>query len=74
MPALHPSFSLPAVFFLKRPNVPWLHLAAYGLFIGVGQFGLIYYAVNGWISPGLASLVLQTQVFFTIFLAVLLRG
>ena len=60
---------VPAVFFLKRPEVPWSNLAAYGLFIGVGQFGMLYWAVGGHISPGLASLVIQTQVFFTIILA-----
>ena len=60
---------LPAVFFLKRPQVPWKNLAAYGVLIGAGQFGLLYIAINGFISPGLASLVVQTQVFFTIGLA-----
>ncbi len=61
---------LPAVFFLKRPAVPWRHLAAYGLFIGAGQFGLLFLAMNGHIAPGLASLVMQMQVFFTIGLSV----
>ena len=60
---------LPAVFFLKKPDVPWRNLAAYGVLIGAGQFGLLYIAINGHISPGLASLVVQTQVFFTIGLA-----
>jgi O-acetylserine/cysteine efflux transporter len=60
---------LPAVFFLKRPAVPWTNLAAYGALIGAGQFGLLYIAINGFISPGLASLVIQTQVFFTIGLS-----
>ncbi|MBY0509474.1 MAG: EamA family transporter [Rhodospirillaceae bacterium] len=64
---------LPAVFFLKRPQVPWLHLAAYGLLIGVGQFGVIYYAMNGHISPGLTSVVIQTQVVFTILLSMWLE-
>jgi len=64
---------LPAVFFFKRP-APWGDLAAYGLLIGVGQFGAIYYAMNGHISPGLASLVIQVQAFFTIGLAVALTG
>jgi O-acetylserine/cysteine efflux transporter len=32
----------------------------------VGQFGVLYFAIDGRISPGLASLVIQTQVFFTI--------
>lgn len=60
---------LPAVFFLPRPAVSWRNLATYGVLIGVGQFGLIYWAMQGHISPGLASLVVQTQVFFTILLA-----
>ena len=34
--------------------------------MGVGQFGILYFAIDGRISPGLASLVIQTQVFFTI--------
>lgn len=61
---------LPAVFFLPRPAVPWSNLAAYGLLIGVGQFGVLYLAMRSQISPGLASLVVQTQVFFTLLLAV----
>jgi O-acetylserine/cysteine efflux transporter len=65
---------LPAIFLVARPAVPWRNLAAYGLLIGVGQFGLMFIAINGLISPGLASLVVQTQVFFTIGLAMWLSG
>jgi O-acetylserine/cysteine efflux transporter len=57
---------LPLVFFMPRPKVSWSNLCIYGLATGVGQFGVMYYAVNSQISPGLASLVVQTQVFFTI--------
>lgn len=64
----------PAVFFLKRPNVPWRNLAAYGVLVGAGQFGFLFLAMNGNITPGLASLVVQTQVFFSIGLAMLLSG
>jgi len=60
---------LPAIFFIKRPAVPWWDMAAYGVLIGLGQFGILYIAMSGFISPGLASLVVQTQVFFTIGLA-----
>ncbi|HXC56148.1 MAG TPA: EamA family transporter [Rhizomicrobium sp.] len=60
---------LPAAFFIRRPAVPWLQLAVYGVLIGAGQFGLLYIAMEHSISPGLASLVVQTQVFFTIGLA-----
>ncbi len=65
---------LPAIFLLPRPALPWHNLAAYGLLIGVGQFGLLFVAMNGHISPGLASLVIQVQVFFTIGLAMLMAG
>jgi len=57
---------LPAAFFVRRPDVPWRNLAAYGVLIGLGQFGILFIAMSGFISPGLASLVVQTQVFFTI--------
>lgn len=65
---------LPAVLFIPRPAVPWRRLAAYGVLIGAGQFGLLYLAVGGHIAPGLASLVIQTQVFFTIGLAMFASG
>jgi O-acetylserine/cysteine efflux transporter len=64
---------LPACFFLPRPAVGWRNLAGYGVLIGVGQFGLLYLAMRSQISPGLASLVVQTQVFFTLLLAVRIR-
>ena len=51
---------------MPRPKVAWGNLCIYGLATGVGQFGVMYYAIDGRISPGLASLVIQTQVFFTI--------
>ena len=65
---------LPAIFFLERPPVPWRKLAAYGLLIGAGQFGLMFIAMAGHITPGLASLVIQLQAFFTIGLAAYLTG
>ncbi len=65
---------VPAMFFLRRPAVKLGNLALYGLLIGVGQFGLLYLAIDGHISPGIASLVVQTQVFFTIGLAMRLDG
>jgi len=60
---------LPAALFIKRPQVSWAKLAAYGLLIGVGQFGVLFFAMTQFISPGLASLVVQMQAFFTIGLA-----
>ncbi len=65
---------VPAMFFMPRPSVPWRNVALYGGLIGMGQFGLLYLAINGHISPGIASLVVQTQVFFTIGLSMRLSG
>ena len=66
--------ALPAVFFIKRPKVALGILVAYGLAVGVGQFGLLFTAVKFGMPAGLASLVIQLQAFFTIGLAVLLLG
>ena len=60
---------LPLAIFIPRPKVSWSNMCAYGVAIGVGQFGILFFAIDGRISPGLASLVVQTQVFFTIGLA-----
>ena len=61
--------AIPAVFFVKRPQVDWRVLVGYGLAIGVGQFGLLFIAIKLGMPAGLSSLVIQLQVFFTIFLA-----
>ncbi|GAA6140461.1 EamA family transporter [Hydrogenophaga sp. 5NK40-0174] len=64
--------ALPFALFMPRPRVPWHTLAAFGMLLGMGQFGLLYFAIGGFISPGLASLVVQAQVFFTIGIAMFL--
>jgi len=64
----------PLALFLPRPKVPWRNLTAYGVLIGAGQFGLLFTAMRADITPGLASLVVQAQAFFTIGLAVWLNG
>jgi O-acetylserine/cysteine efflux transporter len=64
--------ALPAALLLRRPAVSWRNLAGYGIAIGVGQFGLLFIAMRAHISPGIASLVIQVQVFFTIGMSMLL--
>ncbi|MGB1311068.1 MAG: EamA family transporter [Leucothrix sp.] len=61
--------AFPLILFLPKPNIPWKYLIAFGVFIGFGQFGFLFWAMQDNITPGLASLVVQTQVFFTILLA-----
>ncbi len=65
---------LPMVFFVKRPAVSWGNLAAYGALIGAGQFGALFVALRADVTPGLASLLMQSQVFFTIGLSMMLTG
>jgi len=65
--------TLPWVFFIRRPVVPWRTLATVGVLLGAGQFGLLFFAMRNDITPGLASLLMQSQVFFTIVLAMIIR-
>ena len=65
---------LPAVFFVRRPQVSWGLLIAYGMSVGVLQFTFLFSAVRLGMPAGLTSLVLQMQVFFTLGLAVLFLG
>jgi O-acetylserine/cysteine efflux transporter len=64
----------PLALVIPRPKVPWRNLAAYGVLIGAGQFGLLFTAMRADITPGLASLVVQMQVFFTIGLSMRITG
>lgn len=66
--------AVPAMFFVRRPALPWRDIAAYGIVIGFAQFGILFLALKIGMPAGLASLVIQVQVFFTIGLAVLLSG
>ena len=65
---------LPAALFVRRPRAAWGNLAAYGLLIGAGQFGALFIAMRSEITPGLASLLMQAQVFFTIGLSMAIHG
>lgn len=66
--------ALPAVFFIRKPQVGWGLLVAYGMTVGVLQFGFLFTAMGLGMPAGLASLVMQMQVFFTMALAVALLG
>lgn len=59
----------PAIFFIRRPDAPWRTFAGVGAFMSLGQFGFLYAAMHAGMPPGLAALVLQAQVIFTIVIA-----
>ncbi|MFK0382262.1 MULTISPECIES: EamA family transporter [Rhizobium/Agrobacterium group] len=66
--------AVPLVFFLPRPKVPWGHMIVYGMVMGCLQFGLLYTAIKWGLPAGLSSLVMQSQAFFTMALAVTMLG
>jgi O-acetylserine/cysteine efflux transporter len=60
---------LPAALFIRPPKAPIWKVTLYGLLIGVGQFGVLFIAIREGFPVGLASLVIQAQVYFTIFIS-----
>ena len=46
----------------------WRWVLLFGLFQGVGQFGFLFMGLKVGMTAGLASVLLQTQVFFTALL------
>lgn len=66
--------SLPAILFVKFPKTSFGCVALYGLTTFALQFTLLFMGMRAGVSAGLTSLLLQTQVFFTILLAVLFLG
>ena len=61
--------SFPALLFVKKPAVRWSTLAAYGLLLGVGEFGFLFTAIKLGAPAGESSIILQSQAFFTALLA-----
>jgi len=62
--------AFPAVFFIKRPALPFRSVIAFGLVMFVFQFALLFSGMYAGTTAGMASLVLQVHVFFTVALAV----
>ena len=66
--------ALPFVFFMPKPKAPAKYIIAFGFFNFALQFGLLFSGIHLGLSPGLASLVLQVQVFFSMGLAFFFFG
>ena len=56
---------LPLILLIKPPRIARKWVLLYGLFQGVGQFGILFFALQVSMTAALASVLLQTQVFFT---------
>lgn len=66
--------AIPAVFLIPRPAISWRYWVPYGLTVGLGQFGCLFYAMHLGMPAGVASVVLQSQAFFTVTIAFLFLG
>lgn len=64
--------AIPLVFFLPKPKVSWQIIVGIGLVLGVIKFTLLFVGMDVGLSAGLASLVLQSQAFFTVILAAMI--
>ncbi|MFB9135311.1 EamA family transporter [Vibrio olivae] len=58
--------TFPIIFFIRKPDVPWRNLLAYGLVFGTGIWGMASCAITYGLSSGMASVLLQTDVLTTV--------
>lgn len=61
--------AFPAVFLIKKPDIAWKYIVAYGLTAGLGQFAFDIYSLYLGMPAGLASVIMQSQVFLTFIFA-----
>jgi len=66
--------AVPLIFFVRAPRMPPAVVIAYGVAIGVCQFGLLFLGMKLGMPAGLSSLVIQLQVFFTIGFGIAFLG
>lgn len=60
------------ILFVARPSVSWMWLIGIGLILFAGQFLLLFFGMVHGMPPGIASVTMQTQAFFTILIAALI--
>ena len=53
---------IPAIFFVKRPQVKWRYLVAYGMTFAIGVWGMATWSIQAGLSAGMASVLLQMNV------------
>ena len=57
--------SVPLIFFIQKPKIPFYFIAVYGITFGLSQFGFLFTATKLGLPSGMASLIVQLQVVFT---------
>jgi len=60
--------TLTAIFFVKKPDVSWCYLIVYGWLFAIGIWGMATWSIQAGLSAGMASVLLQMNVVFGLFL------
>jgi O-acetylserine/cysteine efflux transporter len=63
--------AVPLVFLVPKPDAPWRVIVGIGLFMSAGQFGLLFTAMHLGLPAGLAAVILQCQMIFTLIIGVI---
>lgn len=63
--------AFPAIFFVRKPDVPWSYMALYGITFGVGLWGMMSMSIHSGLSAGTASLILEFSVFISVMMGVI---
>lgn len=66
--------ALPGILIVPKPRIRLAYGIAYGLTVGVGQFGALFYAMHLGMPAGLASVIPQSQALFTLIFAYWMLG
>jgi O-acetylserine/cysteine efflux transporter len=66
--------SVPAIFFVKPPKVPFRIIVMYGMVTFALQFIFLFVGMYLGVTAGMTSLILQVQVFFSLFFAAVFLG
>lgn len=63
---------MPAILFVKRPQISLKDMLLYGFSVGVGQFACLFYAMKIGMPAGLSSILLQSAAFMTPLVALIM--
>jgi len=66
--------AFPAIFFVKPPKIPFKLIVGYGIFMFVLQFGFIFLGMDIGMTPGMASLIMQVQIVFSLLFSAIFLG
>lgn len=67
--AMRFSFAIfPAIFFVRKPDVPALYLVAYGVTFGAGIWGMMVWSINLGVSAGMAGLLMDMSIISSLLL------